>query len=299
MGGTNNYRTDIHEEQQRAQKAAGQSAFQYTQTVKQSVPQKQWKAHVTLEPLGVKVRESCDLPPYHPESRAYMIVFDVTGSMGEYPKIMRSELPKLMDGLYAKGVKDPQVCFGAVGDAWSDQIPLQIGQFESDNTADQHLDNTFLEGGGGSNHHESYDLAAYFAAYHTSIDCFNKRGVKGVFITIGDELYYNEVNPEHVARVVGDNLEAPIPIKTLVQDVQKTFEWFHILANRPVGYGTRNLEAWEDLLGPERVVVLDDPKDICEVITKIILGHEAGLSANRVNPPEEASAAPQSGTKRI
>ena len=144
-----------------------------------------------------------------------------------------------------------------------------------------------------------YDLAAYFAAYHTSIDCFNKRGVKGVFITIGDELYYNEVNPEHVARVVGDNLEAPIPIKTLVQDVQKTFEWFHILANRPVGYGTRNLEAWEDLLGPERVVVLDDPKDICEVITKIILGHEAGLSANRVNPPEEASAAPQSGTKRI
>ncbi|HAO33838.1 MAG TPA: hypothetical protein DCQ84_12920, partial [Candidatus Competibacteraceae bacterium] len=45
----------------------------------------------------------------------------------------------------------------------------------------------WLEKGGGGNACESYTLPWYFAATHTAIDCFEKRGKKGYLFTVGDE----------------------------------------------------------------------------------------------------------------
>ena len=80
--------------------------------------------------------------------------------------------------------------FAAVGDATCDRVPLQVGQFESDNRMDENLENMILEGGGGGQKTESYELALYFMARHTAIDCYAKRGRRGYLFVIGDEMAY-------------------------------------------------------------------------------------------------------------
>ena len=70
--------------------------------------------------------------------------------------------------------------FAAVGDATCDRVPLQVGQFESDNRMDQNLEHMILEGGGGGQKTESYELMLYVAARHTAIDCWDKRRPQGL-----------------------------------------------------------------------------------------------------------------------
>ena len=74
--------------------------------------------------------------------------------------------------------------FGGIGDAQSDRVPLQVGQFESDNRMDDQLRTIFLEGNGGGQKSESYELATYFIARHTVTDAWEKRGRKGVKRTL-------------------------------------------------------------------------------------------------------------------
>ena len=93
-----------------------------------------------------------------------------------------------MGGLIQNGIPDPTLLFLAIGDHECDKSPLQVGQFESgDPELDLWLTRTWLEKGGGGNAGESYLLAHYFAAYHTDIDAYNKRGKRGFLFTVGDE----------------------------------------------------------------------------------------------------------------
>ena len=84
-------------------------------------------------------------------------------------------------------IKHPHILVGAIGDAHCDDYPFQVGQFESDNRFDEQLRSIILEGGGGGQLMESYGLAYRFAAYHTALDCYEKRGKEGYFFTTGDE----------------------------------------------------------------------------------------------------------------
>ena len=63
-------------------------------------------------------------------------------------------------------MEDPSICFAAVGDANSDQAPLQITEFAEGSAIDNQLSKLWLEGGGGGQHYETYELAAYFFANH-------------------------------------------------------------------------------------------------------------------------------------
>ena len=97
--------------------------------------------------------------------------------------------------------------FGAIGDATCDRAPLQVGQFESDNRMDDDLSRILLEGGGGGQKTESYELAMYFMARHTATDCYDKRGKRGYLFMIGDEMAYPRVKRAEVAAVIGDGLQ--------------------------------------------------------------------------------------------
>jgi hypothetical protein len=97
----------------------------------------------------VTMRESRDCAE-HPRSLAIAVLFDVTGSMGAVPRVLQAKLPQLLGLLLRKGyAADPQIMFGAIGDASCDGAPLQVGQFESDNRMDDDLGRILLEGGGG------------------------------------------------------------------------------------------------------------------------------------------------------
>lgn len=225
----------------------------------------------SLDPKGVKFRESRDSDA-HPESIAIMVYVDVTGSMGGIPKkLLREKLGALMETLIKHGVADAHVFFGAIGDQYSDAAPLQVGQFEAGTEElNKCLQSIFIEGGGGGGGTESYLLGHYFAARHTSIDCFEKRGEKGFIFTIGDEMNHSEITPEIVEEIFGDKIETNLTPKDLIQEAQRMYNVFHIHAND--GSYPNNatmLNHWNELL-PERVIKVDDSTTIAEVIASTV-----------------------------
>jgi hypothetical protein len=242
--------------------------FAYSKATAAAAPSDQ-KAHASLNPFGVKMRESRDSAE-HPESNAVIVLFDVTGSMGEVPKTIQKKLPSLMGLLLRKAyLTDPAIMIGAIGDAYTDRVPLQIGQFESGIEIENDLTNLYLEGNGGGQVHESYELGMYFASRHTVMDCFEKRQKKGYLFIIGDEQPY-DVSRSQVKTLIGDDLEADIPVRDILREVQERYEVFFILPKMTHYWDNVAVNSkWRDLLG-ERFLKIEDPEAVCELIAATI-----------------------------
>jgi hypothetical protein len=267
--GSGTWSTDVYDAADRYRRATGTSAFAYSDSGARTV-------HAALDPKGVGFRESRDSDE-HPDSVAIAVLFDVTGSMGSVPRILQQKLPQLLGLLLRKGyVKDPQILFGAIGDATCDRVPLQAGQFESDNRLDDDLGRFVLEGGGGGQMTESYELAMYFMARHTSIDCYEKRGRRGYLFIIGDEEAYSRVKPAEVREFIGDELTEPIGLRAMVNEVRRMYDTYYILPEGSSYAGnTTILESWRKLLG-QNVIALDDLEAVCETIALTIgLGEDS------------------------
>ena len=152
--GSGHWSTDVYDAASRYRASTGASAFSYSDSGARSV-------HPALDPFDA-TRESRD-GDEHPRSLPIAVLFDVTGSMRTVPRVLQTKLPQLLGLLQRQGyASDPQIMFGAIGDATCDRVPLQVGQFESDNRMDEDLARIVLEGGGGGQKTESYELAMYF-----------------------------------------------------------------------------------------------------------------------------------------
>jgi hypothetical protein len=266
--GSGYWSTDVYDAAASYRRTTGAGTFDYSDRMRRAG--RGMKAHPDLDPFGVAVRESRDSDE-HPESVAISVLFDVTGSMGSVPRELQGKLPALFGLLQRKGyVKHPQILFGAVGDATCDRVPLQVGQFESDNRMDDQLSNIVLEGGGGGQMTESYELAMYFMARHTALDCHEKRGRKGYLFLIGDENPYRRVDWGQVSRVIGDTLSAGIETRQILAELEEKFHVFFIIPAGTQHAGDGDvLRTWRGLLG-ERVIELDDLALACETIALTI-----------------------------
>ncbi len=280
--------SDVYEEYERLRAMRGESAFAYDATLRKR-PRNEWVVHPSLDPQwrntrGERVRESRDSDE-HPAVTSIAVMFDVTGSMGGIPVVLQKKLPELLGLLLRKAyVTDPQILFGAVGDATCDRVPLQVGQYESDNRMDTHLANLVLEGGGGGQDTESYELAMYFLARHTVIDSWEKRRKKGYAFLIGDERAYGSVKRHEVARLIGDQLTEDIPVRHIVSELRRRDNVFYILPRGAAHGGERKmLDFWRELLG-QNVLELDDPEAVCETIALAI-----GLSEGVIDVDEGAA----------
>ena len=288
--GYGNYSHDAHEAILRGRAdLPAQQVFQQVQ------------CHPLMDPKGVKLRESRDAAD-HPQSLGVVFALDVTGSMGEIPKLLATQkLPDFMKVLVDCQVPDPQILFMAVGDATCDRAPLQVGQFESTaELMDQWLTWSFLEGGGGGQGEESYELAMYFLALHTEMDCMVKRKKRGYLFITGDELPYPALSRHIVESVIGDRLDDDLTCEEIVAEVQKSFIPFFIIPDH--ARARRCERRWRDLLG-DNVLVLDNPVDICFVTAGAMLLNEgraasldqlAGLLSNAGMPPARRSQVLQS-----
>lgn len=182
-----------------------------------------------LDPKG-KVRESCDLPE-KPRSTPIVIGLDLTDSGWPNAKIVYDKLPRLMGVLHKNPnlATNPQVCFMGIGDArQGDTAPLQVSQFESDNRLDVALSKLRLEGGGGGNGRESYELAAFMAARRMKLDAWDKRKQKGFFFIVGDEMPYDEVSAQDVLRILGVDIKKDTPTAQIFRELQEKFHAFFI-----------------------------------------------------------------------
>ena len=240
--------------------------------------------HPMMKPYGIKVREARDSAD-HPNSIGIVFALDVTGSMGDIPRLLATkELPTFMTLLTACGIPDPQLLFMAIGDAFSDGSPLQIGQFESTaELMDQWLTRTYLEGGGGGSGEESYELAFYVLAQHTDIDCWNKRKKKGYLFMTGDERPYNVVSRYQIESLIGTKLDDDIPIEEVVAAAAENYHLFFLIPD--LQRRRRCEDEWRKLLG-DHVICMESPEDTCAVAAAIV-----GLTERALGGVDDAASA--------
>lgn len=238
--------------------------------------------HTDLDPAKIEFRESCD-SDLNPLSTPIIVAIDDTGSMGFLAEtLIRKGLGVLIEEIYfRKPVTDPHVMCMAVGDAWFDSAPLQVTQFESDIRLVDQLGKFFIEGGGGGNTCESYNLPWYFAATRTKCDSILKRRKKGYLFTVGDEPPPPKLLAKHARRFLGDSLQTDLSTRDILAMASKSWEIFHIIIAE--GHGCKRhpeqvREPWVDLLG-QRAIVLDDHDKLAELIVSTIqLNEGADLS---------------------
>ncbi len=186
------------------------------------------EVHPKLDPKG-NIRECMN-------NQAIVNAPDVTRSRGNDSRIMYEKLPMFIGQLEMKGyVEGATISFCAIGDANSDQAPVQAGQFEADNRLDEALSCFWLEEGGGGTGQESYELVAYYYARHTKLAC-NERGEKGYFFFIGDEGFYPKVKKNEVKEVLGFDIDDDIDTPTIFRELQEKFHVFLVYPKK----------SWED-----------------------------------------------------
>jgi len=237
------------------------------------------KVHPTLDPKGVKIRESRDSVG-HPIAVPIAVFFDTTGSMSGVPFVMQKQLSKLMgyflndkaSGKKYLGAGYPAIMIGGVDDfnAMHGNGALQVGQFESGIEIDDNLTNMWITHRGGGTYEESYDLALYFMANHTVHDHWEKRHKKGYLFLIGDEHPYGQVLAHEVKEIIGDVIE-DTPIDSILKAVQKRYHVFFIIPGNTQHFDDPELErSWVKLLGQQNVLKLNDPEQICEMIASAV-----------------------------
>ena len=248
-----------------------------------------------FDPARISVRESCDSDA-NPASTAIIVAFDETGSMGDIPNaFVREGLGTLVSEILArKPVTDPHIMIMGFGDAWTDRAPLQVTQFEPDIRIARQLKDIYLEGNGGGNGFESYNLPWYFAAQKTRIDCFEKRAKKGYLFTVGDEPPPPALLASHVRRVFADRIERDLDSREVLAMASQMYDVFHVVVEQGWFYQNHADQVrrqWRELLG-ERVLLLSDYQRLAEVIVST-------LAINEGSHPRDVAASWSGDTSTV
>jgi hypothetical protein len=207
-----------------------------------------------------------------------VIAIDVTGSMGEWPKTIFSKLPYLEHELKEYLGDDAEISFCAIGDVYTDQYALQVRPFVKGADLATELKELVIEGGGGGQTNESYDMGAYYYARH----CEVPNAQKPVFIFIGDEGLYEHVAPDAAKKFCDDTLKSTVTTHKVIGELKRKFSVYCIRKPYDVGLGDsmsaldhRLSAQWQKLLGDDKVKNLPDPNRVVDVIFGI-LAEETG-----------------------
>ena len=184
-----------------------------------------------------------------------IVGIDVTGSMALWPGEMFDREPLFCQTL-AKYRPNAEFCFCAIGDANSDQYPLQVTGFTKDiKELEANIKALGCEGGGGGQIMESYELFAQFM----NTKCKTPNATSPFLLMYGDEKFYDQVNPKQVKHWIGDKLESPLESKAVFQELMQKFNVYFLQKH----YGndehdvTKEVkERWADAIGLQRIIDL-------------------------------------------
>ena len=171
-----------------------------------------------------------------------------------------------------KAVKDPQVLCAAIGDVKSDNYPLQVTQFESDIRMVRQLMTLCLEGGGGGNDGESYNLLWYFASRKTVADCFGKRQSKGILFTIGDDKCHPDLSRNEIRNAFAQDEPYTLSNEELIREVSLKYDIFHLYIENDNAGDRDVFRYWNDLLpGRSAPINKKDISLLSDLIVAIML----------------------------
>lgn len=228
--------------------------------------------HASLDPRRIATKpfhalESRDNAE-HPESTPVVVTFDVTGSNIDNARVVQQQLPKLM-ALVGKYLRDPQICIAANDDIQSvGANAVQISEFESDNRIDESIRNLLLTGQGGANDHESYELLLWGLAHNVIFDSLLKRGRKGYLFVYADEPMPETVHRADIHTIYGTRLEADLPLADVIQELHRIYHVFVMWPANSTYHHSRT--QYQRLFGKERVLTLQSPESICELVGAVI-----------------------------
>jgi hypothetical protein len=179
-------------------------------------------------------------------------------------------------------LKDFDICFSATGDANSDQYPIQVCDFEAGIKLDDELKKICLEGRGGGQMRETYELSAYYFAHKCDM---KKAKIPFVFFIV-DEAPYKELNKDFIKEHIGDDIGEDIDSKQVFRDLFKKFRGnVYIFQNNYNGssYGSDSKEigkSWKTVLGKtyeNHLIHIKEEKSIID----LLLGTIAMVSGSR------------------
>lgn len=195
-------------------------------------------------------------------SNPIVFALDVTGSMGNWSKIIYDKLPMFYGQIMMKNYLDnPSISFCAVGDCKYDNCPLQVSEFGQNKEIDQLISKIYLEGGGGDSFYESYEMAAFFY-----LNCCNLNNSEiPFFFFTGDELFYDKISKTSIENIIGvksDTLESNEVFKKL----KEKYNVF-ILKKKYDGKEEKEItKTWINVLGEERVLKINHPKACIDIM---------------------------------
>ena len=213
----------------------------------------------SLRPNG-KILESKTKSPI-------VVLLDVTGSNIDFARVVYDKLPMFYGQIEQKGyLKDFDISFIAVGDAYTDDYPLQVCDFAKGIELDSWIEKIGLEGAGGGQRMESYELAAYYLYKNAKF----KAGSEPIIFFIGDEKPYPTVNKDQANAFGIECKEGGIKAFELLR--KKVKDNVFMLLNKYCGirFEADITESWENLLAPEHVIKIEEEKAIVDLMLGII-----------------------------
>lgn len=220
--------------------------------------------------------EVSDLVPKFIETQArrpLIVIFDVTGSMDEWPAIAFGKLPYLDKECPSYLGDDMEISFFAVGDAHphmrldrADKYFLQVRPFTSGTDLKVQLDELKREKGGGGDAMESYEMAALYC--NQNVRTPNAVAEKPIVIFVGDEGLHSEVFMEQAKDVhLGDGMSrSRIPTDEIMKELVDKFSVFIIRKTYGDTQEDRIQAQWVGYLGADRVKNLEDPSRVVDTI---------------------------------
>jgi hypothetical protein len=219
-----------------------------------------------------------DISPYNKEVKSekkspIVIALDVTGSNREFSRIVYDKAPMLHGQIEQQGyLTDFDICFTAVGDAYCDSAPLQVCDFEYGIALDEQLKKLFLEGRGGGQGMETYELTAHF--FNTSCDMPNAE--QPFFFMIGDEAPYPHVEPHIAERVLGKSTGEPLETSAVFAELFRKFGGNVFFLQNPyegnrqqTGATDAIRQKWIKYFGTanaEKIIPIHEEKSVVDVI---------------------------------
>jgi hypothetical protein len=159
------------------------------------------------------------------------------------------------------------MAFIGVGDAAADDdYPLQVMPFAKGADIKTNLEKLVIEGGGGGNISESYEIAALYLARNVTFP----KDAKPIAVFVGDEIPAEDVSKRTAERFSIIMQEQCLSTKEIFQEL-KTKGWTLFFVRKTPTGNTRNSNenvhsTWVKLVGEDHIAVLDEPERIVDTI---------------------------------
>lgn len=230
----------------------------------------------TPRPIGLTISTESTHP--------VVVLCDHTGSMGEWPEIIREKLA-LLGKEVERYAPNYAISFAFVGDTRCDSHGLQIRNFAKGPALAEHLGDLYAEGKGGDNE-ESYGVGAYYYLEHCEIP----NAVKSILMIILDAPDHGDVRPREVKEYTGDILNEPLKTKDIFARLMEKFSVYIVSVNGACR------SYWTPMVGAQHFIPIAEPRDIVEVLIGIVAGElgefkdfEMRSSARHSDKPDRVS----------